>query len=247
MSNKVIALLIGLSILTLSACTTIKETRVHQTSDALKSVRPTQRSTQRQTKNDGHSNLGVKKKQVEVVQAEIKSNRPDDNSRDIVKALGTTPEGFRWVLFRGVALMRPISWHEYSLGNTYCSSIESVPDNGKFETGVTVQVLRNIRKKTKVSPTQAAILILKGEQKKENTKLLMNSHKYDDIETLVYRYRNAPKGMEPIIVHQYFQINEKEDFINIITFETTEAKWDTYWNNQGKIILGKIAAIPYFE
>lgn len=84
------------------------------------------------------------------------------------------------------------------------------------------------------------------EEQDENSRMMVSPYSHDDIETLVYRYRNAPGGVPPIILHKYFQASEKEDFLNIVTFETTDDKWEHYWNNQGKTILEKILKTPYF-
>lgn len=197
----------------------------------------------------GNENQGndINNKANQAITGEVKTDRAEELRQKILGMLPQAKEGYSWVLFRGVALQRPIGWHEQMEGGSYCSSVESVPENGLFETGVTIQVIREVSNAYKMPPNiLMAKYVVDLEEKEENFKLIMNPKSYGDVETLVYRYRNAPERMTPIIVHKYFQVSVKEDFINIITFETTEEKWDQYWNKQGIDILGQVVGIPYF-
>jgi len=160
----------------------------------------------------------------------------------VLKQLPQPSEGLRWAVFKGVAIQRPVHWHEYAKGNTYTSSVESVPEKGIFETGLTIQILRDVEKKNPVGRRNVVGMMLKMlEDDKDNTKLIATMKDHEDMESIVYRYRNAPANMTPIIVHKYFQVGKKKDFVNIITFETTEAQWEEYWQKYGEPMLGQVA------
>lgn len=174
------------------------------------------------------------------------SSRSEDKAFDIEKELlsqlPAAEKGFKWSIFKGVALQRPAEWNEYAKGNTYTSSIESVPEKGMFETGLTIQILSDVKKKYGSTATVVAAKLLNTfEAQEDNEKLLIKFNKHPDMETIVFRYKNAPSNLTPIIVHKYIQISETKDLINVITFETTEEQWDNYWNQYGKVILGYVA------
>ncbi len=169
-----------------------------------------------------------------------------EEEKEIHKMLPEPASGYVWKVFRGVAIQRPIKWHEHSEGGTYCSSVESVSENGMFETGVTVEVLRDVKKRSGKNPSLLAALMLKAlDDKPENKRLSFTDNKHQDFETVVYRYRNAPPELSPIIVHKYFQVSDEKDFINIITFESTEKDWDKYWKNEGETIVDKVVMVEY--
>ena len=179
--------------------------------------------------------------------ADISGMDSEDLQRRILEMLPQAEEGFGWVVFKGVALQRPLEWKEYTEGNTYCSSVESIPEKGSFETGVTIQVIRGVSDMYKVSPkTLLAHFVVDLEEQQENVRLIIHPGSHDGVDTLVYRYRNAPQGLAPVTVHKYFQSSEQGDFLNIITFETTDERWEAYWNEKGNTILGKVLVVPYF-
>jgi len=175
--------------------------------------------------------------------ASVPETTPEESVEEqIIKQLPPPAEGLKWAVFKGVAIQHPVNWHEYAQGNTYTSSVESVPENGIFETGLTVQILRDVEKKNPMGRRNVVGMMLKMlEEDKDNTKLLATLKDHEDMESIVYRYRNAPANMTPIIVHKYFQVSKVKDFVNIITFETTEAQWEEYWLKYGEPMLGLVA------
>ena len=176
------------------------------------------------------------------------SERSEDLRARILEMLPKAPEDFQWVIFRGVAMLRPLYWNEYAKGATYCTSVESVAEKGSFETGATIQIIRDVGDKYQGSLLSlVAEMIKKIEAKAENSRHILNVNEHDEVKTVVHRYRNAPDGLTPIIIHNYYQVSKKNEFINIITFETTEEKWDLYWDKEGKTIIGMIVGVPYFE
>ena len=176
---------------------------------------------------------------------DISDKDSEDWQGRILEMLPQAKEGFGWVVFKGVALQRPLEWEEYTEGNTYCSSVESIPEKGSFETGLTIQVIRGVSELYKVSPkTLMARFVVDLEEQKENSRLIISPDSHDGVDTLIYRFRNAPKGLAPITVHKYFQCSEQGDFLNIITFETTDERWEEYWNEKGNTILSRVLVVP---
>lgn len=203
-------------------------------------------NVQESVKNTAHdSGLDTNK---QIAEQEVNQDSTTELKEKIHQMLPKPTSGYVWKVFRGVAIQRPAKWNEYSEGGTYCSSVESVSENRMFETGVTIQVIRDVEKKTSRSPSQLISIMLRDlAGKPENKKLIYKVNKHDDLDTVVFRYRNAPPKIVPIVVHQYFQVSDKNDFLNIITFETTEKNWDKYWASEGETILSNVATVPYFN
>ncbi|PHQ64831.1 MAG: hypothetical protein COB99_07445 [Sulfurimonas sp.] len=176
----------------------------------------------------------------------------NQSSNDItVKQLQGFPEapaGYSWKVFRGVAIPKPDAWFEFEDQGVYTTSLESVQKNGIFETGATIQVVRNIQVKHKAPASVVAIGVIKNyDEQKENKTLLLKHQEVGSFKTFTFRYRNAPNSAKPIIVHKFIMANDKDSFLNIITFEAPEEKWDKYWNNQGITIFKRILSVTYTE
>ncbi len=205
-----------------------------------KSVQASQPSQKQEANNSGD-------RESYTMEIEADSESKEDIRKAIYAALPKPAEGYEWALFQGVAMLRPIGWYEISKGGTYCTSVESVRDKGSFETGATIQVIRNIKKKYGVSPLVITSKMVNDiKLNNDNKRLILTTNSNGKTATVVYRYRNAPKGSKPIIVHKYYMISDQEDSVNIITFESNEQEWENYWNKHGKIILGQIGTIPFF-
>ncbi len=156
------------------------------------------------------------------------------------------PKGFKWIMFQGVSLRKPIEWGEYKTDKVYTSSIESVAKNGKFETGITIQRITNVRKSKGMLAIDYAVAYLKAfEADKNNKTLIRNFGGTKEFGTIVYRYRNSPKNLKPIIVHKFIIANDSEDSIAIITLEAPERIWNMIWEKYGLIIFKQVSADPY--
>lgn len=61
----------------------------------------------------------------------------NDGAKELLLSqMPTPPKGFKWIMFQGVSLLKPISWSEYKTDKVYTYSIESVAEKRKFETGL---------------------------------------------------------------------------------------------------------------
>ncbi|MCE3255179.1 MAG: hypothetical protein K0R25_673 [Rickettsiaceae bacterium] len=156
------------------------------------------------------------------------------------------PKGFKWIMFQGVALRKPIAWSEYKTDKVYTSSVESVSKKGKFETGITIQRIRNVRKINHIEAIEYAVAYLKiFEADKNNKTLIRTFGGTKDYGAIVYRYRNAPSNLKPIIVHKFLIANDNEDSVVIVTLEAPEKTWDKIWERYGLVIFKQVSANPY--
>lgn len=145
-------------------------------------------------------------------------------------------KGYRWERFTEVqsAFLCPVGCHRFhkaaAMGHTYVLSKESVKDEGSFETGMTLQVIKGIMEKKGMPPSVAAIGMSQTVlEKKENKKQSVVDLSSGPFKAFGMRYRNAPKTAKPIIVYQVFVANDKMDTLFVVTFEAPEATWDTAW------------------
>lgn len=150
--------------------------------------------------------------------------------------LPKAPDGYIWESFTEIqsSFLRPAGWHRFDKAGlssfTYVISKESVKTDGAFETGLTMQAVKGIQEKKGVSPFTLAVQTGQGIlEKKENTELSTKDVSSGPFKAFFIRYRNAPEGAKPIIIHQVFIANEKKDTLFIVTFEAPERSWAEAW------------------
>ncbi len=171
-----------------------------------------------------------------------KQNEPEQLLQLIPKA----PRGYEWTYFKGIAILKPHNWTDYKIENTYITSLEPFKEKGIFETGLTIQVLRNVQAKYKNPASVVALSLIQDiADRKENRQLSLSVNDKSVVKSIIYRFRNASVAAVPIIVHKFFLINDKESYVYVITFESPEKTWKKYWNKEGETILKRIMSIPY--
>jgi hypothetical protein len=150
--------------------------------------------------------------------------------------LPKAPEGYKWERFLEVksAFLCPTNWHRIQKAagssHTYALSKEPVKTNGLFETGLTLQVVKGLQKKTGVALSVTASKM--GEavlRSKDNKKLDMKDVSSGPFKAFFIRYRNAPPVKTPIVIHQVYISNDKKDTLFIVTFEAPEKSWEEAW------------------
>lgn len=160
------------------------------------------------------------------------------------------PEGFVWRGMRNVIFLRPENWKEQSLSQNigpvptvlYASSAENFGTEKPFETGFTLRIAYDIRKTVKMDASkfgQAMLSPIFQHHTKEDFKLF-NQEKKGDFDLMYLRYRDAPQGMTPIIIHKFVMSNDATDTSYEATFESPENSWDANWAKFGSPIFGKI-------
>jgi hypothetical protein len=79
--------------------------------------------------------------------------------------------------------------------------------------------------------------------KKEEVLFLEQSTK-GDFERTFFRYRDAPPGLKPIIVHKFILANNVTDSVHIFTFESPVDLWQDNWARYGTPIFSKVNVLP---
>lgn len=153
--------------------------------------------------------------------------------------LPSAPNGFSWKRIEKIkgAFLIPNGWHfkEEAKGNTlaYFFAEEDIDKKGQFETGLTVNVLRNLQ--SVVASEQAEEII--SSMIRENQRIESWGMKLGTFKGYGCRVRNTTRQDRiPTIIHALAIGNTKTNTLYILIFESTESKWKAAWE-KGKFIM----------
>ena len=163
--------------------------------------------------------------------------------------------GYEWVIYRNCAFLKPQGWNQHTLPDVPAQKIigaistspETFSESKQFETGFTAQVVANFKANNGLPPSKGAILMLKQitDQRTEKDVLVFDTKPAQSGSTsFIMRYRDAPEGKTPLVIHKTLIANDAQDTLHIFTFESPEKNWDESWKI-GTPIIAKIAVIPF--
>jgi hypothetical protein len=112
--------------------------------------------------------------------------------------------------------------------------------------GLTVQVISGTQRLRGIEAKKAVPLFLKpilDSHKKEEV-LLLDLKSSGDYDRTVFRYRDAPPGLKPVIVHKFILANNVTDSMHIFTFESPEASWNENWAKYGTPVISQLQVVP---
>jgi len=148
-----------------------------------------------------------------------------------------------------VMFLKPNGWNELTRGDfsdsAYGASPETFTLTKNFETGLTIQIARATNARKGIPASHAAMAMMKSIVKthKEEEILSLSEKESGAVKTYIIRYRDAPPGLTPIVVHKFFTADDSNDILHIFTFESPESSWDASWNSFGTPILSRIRYI----
>jgi hypothetical protein len=174
----------------------------------------------------------------------------DEVRAAIQSQLPSPPDGFEWQLYKNAVFPKPKQWKERTREavsggipmNLYAASPEDFSDTRQFETGMTLQIISGSQRIRGIEARKMAILYLKpflDSHKKEDI-LLLDQKTRGDFELTFLRYRDAPPGLKPVIVHKFVLANNASDSVHAFTFESPVELWDENWAKYGTPILSRI-------
>jgi hypothetical protein len=180
---------------------------------------------------------------------------PAEIRKAIQSQLPPPPEGFVWKLYRNAVFLQPAKWFERERAGqvagiptiAYAASPEMFTETKPFEMGLTIQILDGPHKVLGVDANKMALAYLKPfmDLHKPEDILRFEQNKRGDFDYTFFRYRDAPKGLKPIIVHKFLLANNVTDTVHVFTFESPEASWDENWKKYGTPFLGKVNVMPH--
>ena len=157
-------------------------------------------------------------------------------NKSTLKKSSKAPKGFEWVEAKEIraALLMPIGWNfKHAAGDTgtqaYFLTLEKIKGkNGRFFTGFSVNVIKNIKYKTDLKPSEYAEQVMQK---------LKSQHKYRDYKTgKINKYFSyaeiqiVSKDNKGVLIKQVirFVYNDIRDTLYICIFESPETSWKQY-------------------
>ena len=149
---------------------------------------------------------------------------------------------------------KPVEWREQQMAastagipiTVFAASGEDFSVTRQFEMGLTVQIITGSHKVRGIDAKKMALVYLKpfvDAHKKEDVLMLEQSTR-GDFERTFFRYKDAPPGLKPIIVHKFIMANNVTDSVHVFTFESPAESWEANWAKFGTPILSKVNVLP---
>ena len=161
--------------------------------------------------------------------------RPVAAQRFDVK-LGAAPGGFLWQALPDskAALPLPVGWYYQAEGRpggtTYYLTQEAMSESGEFQTGLSLQVVRKAKARTRhPAPEYAELLMLRTGFGRGQRVLEKTTSAAGPWHQWTVRYRDAPPDADARVVFQLALANAKTDTLYLLTFESPEADWPDAW------------------
>lgn len=154
------------------------------------------------------------------------------------------PSGFSWQRLAQIksVLLKPDSWHfkHSKKGQTdgFFITKEDIDKAGVFKTGLTLNCVRDIPKKSGLSPSSYAAALADAAAKKFQL-VERSASKQGPFRAVRFRYVDAPVGKESITVCHVLFANDKTGTLFWTIFEAPTTNWDEAWKS-GEIILKKM-------
>jgi hypothetical protein len=165
------------------------------------------------------------------------------------ESLPPAPKGFSWEVFDDIhcGLLKPNGWFtgisKTENGYTGSISVEDYNAVGSFETGVTIQYVKNIKKAPpSVIATNIANVLLSDKTNESIAIQPMESMGDSKKFIIQYKIKNTIKPEK--IVHQIFIAFDKKDILIVVTFEANVNIFDEYWKQFAKTIFSQILMLP---
>ena len=143
--------------------------------------------------------------------------------------LPAPPDNYSWKWCEDIksAFLMPKGWHfkQMTKKGTYCCFIikEDIDKLGKFDTGLTVNVIKDIPSKSKMSPSQYAQEYVK---QAEASKKVLNKWTTVMGPFKAYGCLYASKGT---MIHNLLIANDKTGSMYFVIFEAPEKEWKDAW------------------
>ncbi|MFG6432167.1 hypothetical protein [Roseateles sp. LYH14W] len=165
------------------------------------------------------------------------------------------PEGFNWQLYKNVVFLKPAAWKAREMTqdlagvamSTYATSPEDFSRTQHFELGATIELISGSQRIRGIPAKRFVLGYLKPivDKHKAEDVLMFEQKSQGDVEQTFFRYRDAPPGLVPVIVHKFIIANNATDRVNVFTFESPVETWDDNWAKYGTPIISKLNLLPH--
>ncbi len=164
----------------------------------------------------------------------------------IVGDLPTPPKEYEWIVYKGLAFLKPIFWRVYKNNKIYVSTPLPLTQEGQYEAGISVRTIRHIKAQNGISADKAALRLINIIDKKKTTKRLIFSKDFTKkVKLLRYRYQDTSNPKAPFIVHMHFLIDNEQSYINIFDYKAPVKSWDYTWKTRALFIFNNLHPVDF--
>ena len=159
-------------------------------------------------------------------------------------SLPPAPAGYSWQRLVTIksAVLKPDGWFfkQAKKGQTdgFFITKEDIDQSGVFQTGLTLNCIRDVPKKTGQAPSDYATSMADTAAGKFQL-VDRTTSKQGPFRAVRFRYVDAPAGKESITVYQLLIANDKTGTFFLVIFEAPTSSWSEAWKS-GDIILKKL-------
>lgn len=160
--------------------------------------------------------------------------------------LPPAPKGYEWIRCgdNKMGLLKPTGWFHRSKQQgdteTHSVSIEDSRKNGIFESGLTLNIIKHVDRKTGAPASEYAKKFIN--QVCEETTVLIDIFSKPPMgpfKSFGCRIRSQKEGDIPIVIHFFILANDKKGTLFLYQFEAPESSWDEAWKT-GEVLMQKI-------
>jgi hypothetical protein len=152
----------------------------------------------------------------------------------LARELPTPPDGFKRVMICDdkMSLLQPDGWYFKKVNDKpdaagYFITKEKIEDKGIFETGLTLNVVTNVKKQSGKTPSEYAAYYL-AKQARRGKKLDIFSKELGPFQNIGGRFL-VKDELGELILHFYLIANDNTGTLFIYMFEAPKDKWDDAW------------------
>ena len=158
-------------------------------------------------------------------------------------SLGPAPAGYSWVEFKEVnaAYLKPDGWYQAIRSDeevaTLFISKENMEQLGSYRTGLSVNVIRNVRQRAGVTPSQfAQRTVAKTAASKEILSQWATPVNGGTL-NVGFRYRD-PSPFPSLVIHTVLLADDGADLLQILVFGAPESEWENAWKHGERMMSG---------
>jgi hypothetical protein len=144
------------------------------------------------------------------------------------------PSGFAWYVFEAgdSACLRPLEWFVKTevKGDTAALFVskQDIDKEGKFDTGLTLNVLRGIQKKTGRAPSQYARTYLDELLAKHEDAKRFENPPQDGMPGIGAAYVDS-SASPPVVIYTFLLADDARDTLRLFILEAPQEDWAAVW------------------
>jgi len=162
----------------------------------------------------------------------------------VASSTDNAPTGFMWQTVPDTSerVLKPSGWffkkEVRSDTLAYFVTKEDIAARGRLDTGLTVNVHKNIPKKTGVTPSVYATALINQAARVQPLKKRWQERR-GSLQGFGYMFVDRKSGEPDVIVRHLLVANDKTGTLHSLIFEAPSARWEEEWK-LGEVMLSRI-------